>query len=157
MIAIGKLVRTVGLKGELKLYPYSSDPSCYEGVSLIIDGRTYLLEHFRMHKGMGFLQLKGLNQLEDAEALVGHEAFMDREDIELDEDEYLIADLIGLKVVTSEGEELGTIREVLSPAGHDIYVVQGKDEILIPAVAEFIQSIDLEIRVVTVRLIEGMR
>lgn len=157
MIAIGKLVKAVGLKGEVKLYPYSPDPSCYDGCRLVIDGTDYILKQFRLQKGMGFLKLASYDTLESVEELIGHEVFMDRRDITLEEDEYLIADLIGLQVISTEGEALGVIQEVLSPAGHDVYVVQGESEILIPAVDEFIKSVDLDQGQMIVQLIEGLR
>lgn len=157
MIAIGKLVKTVGLKGEIKLYPYSPEPSCYEGCQLFIGDKVYILEQFRMHKGMGFMTLQGLNRIEDVEELINLEVFMDRSDIELDEDEYLIADLIGLVVQTPDGEVLGTVKDVLTSAGADILVVQGESEILIPMVDEFIQTIDMDQQLITASLIEGMR
>lgn len=157
MIAIGKLVKVVGLKGEIKLYPYSPEPSCYEGCTLVIDNQDYELEQFRLHKGMGFVKLKGLNHVEEVEPLIGQEVLMPRDQIELDEDEYLIADLIGLKVVSHDGEALGIIKDVLTPAGHDVYVIEGESELMIPAVDEFIQDINLDEGIMTVRLIEGMR
>lgn len=157
MIAIGKLVKTVGLKGEIKLYPYSPEPSCFEGCEVFIGGKRFLLEQFRMHKGMGFMKFEGYDTIESAEPLVDQEVFMQRDDIELEEDEYLITDLIGLSVLSDEGEKLGLIQDVLSHGGNDILVVQGKDEILIPMVADFVQEIDLTQGIILVRLIEGLR
>lgn len=157
MIAIGKLVKTVGLKGELKLYPYAPEPSCFEGCDLWIGGQQYRLAHFRMQKGMGHLRLEGLEHIDAVQPLINQEVLMEREQIALEEDEFFSADLVGLEVQTETGEVLGKIAEVLSPAAHDVFVVRGDSEILIPVVDEFIRSIDLEQGRVIVRLIEGMR
>lgn len=157
MIAIGKLVKAVGLKGEIKLYPYSPEPSCYEGCQVFIDGAGYTLDRFRQHKGMGFMKLAGYETIEDIEHLIDQEVFMQRDDIVLEEDEYLITELIGTSVVTEDGEKLGLIQDVLSHGGNDILVVQGQEEILIPMVAEFVTDIDLTTGIIVVRLIEGLR
>lgn len=157
MIAIGKLVKTVGLKGEIKLYPYAPEPSCYSGCTVYLDGQPYQVERFRMQKGMAYLTLSGIDTIDQAERLLETEVFMARSDIALEEDEYLISDLIDLAVETEQGESLGRIQDVLSHSGNDVLVVRGDDEILIPMVDQFVLQIDLAERRMVVRLIEGMR
>lgn len=156
MIAIGKIVKTVGLKGELKLYPYAADPSFYEGCTVYIEDKPYTLEQLRFQKGMAFVVLKGIEHIEQAEALVGHEMTMRREDIVLEEDEYFHADLIGLDVVDEQGQPLGTVKEILSPSSQELLVVQGEREIYIPLVEQFVEDIDLTERRIRVRLMEGL-
>lgn len=156
MIAIGKLVKAVGLKGEIKLYPYSDQPSCFDGCEVIIAGNSYTLHQFRMQKKMGYMKLDGIDHIDQTEQLIDQEVFMKRDDIELDDDEYLITELIGLRVETDTGEDLGLVRDILSHSGNDILVVQGEQEVLIPMVDEFVKDISLQQHKIVVSLIEGM-
>ena len=81
---------------------------------------------------------------------------MDRNDVRLPKGTFFVQDILGARVVDEQGKEIGTLTDVLERPAQNIYVVQGETEHLIPAVPEFIRSIDAEAGVVTVRLIEGM-
>jgi 16S rRNA processing protein RimM len=76
---------------------------------------------------------------------------------ETDEGEYYWVDLIGLRVVTDDGAELGTLREIIETGSNDVYVVQGREkEYLIPALADVVSSIDLEAGTMTVTPLDGL-
>lgn len=92
--------------------------------------------------------------MEDAQKLRGKVLELHREDI--DDEVIFAAELIGVEVY-AEGENIGTIREVLDYPGNAVYVVRGEQEYMIPAVRQFILSTDMENNVMQVRLIEGMR
>ena len=79
--------------------------------------------------------------------------------MKLKEKEYFIADLIGLSVISDEGEELGELSDVLSTGANDVYVVEKENtkDLLIPAIRECIRNVDLEQRVMTVHLLPGLR
>jgi 16S rRNA processing protein RimM len=109
-----------------------------------------------MQKKMGYMKLDGIDHIDQTEQLIDQEVFMKRDDIELDDDEYLITELIGLRVETDTGEDLGLVRDILSHSGNDILVVQGEQEVLIPMVDEFVKDISLQQHKVVVSLIEGM-
>ena len=81
---------------------------------------------------------------------------MDREGIRLPEGTVFIADLIGCRVLTEEGDEIGTIRDVLTMPSSDVYVIRGEKNYMIPAVKEFVREINVTERLVRVHLIEGM-
>ena len=74
----------------------------------------------------------------------------------LEEGEFYVPDLIGMDVVTEDGKPVGKLTDVLSTGANDVYVVQGKEEHLIPAVKEYVRSVDMEKGAMTVHLIEGM-
>ena len=78
--------------------------------------------------------------------------------VELGPDENFIADLIGLSVVTDEGEELGTLKDVMQTGANDVYVVERKDgkEVLLPAIKQCILDVDLEAEKITVHVMEGL-
>lgn len=153
-VKVGKFVKTVGLRGDIKVYPYSTDTSIEKGVSIYVGSRSYVVERIQMRKNNPVLHLEGIDHIDDAEVLLHQELEMERDDISLDEDEYLVDDLIGLAVY-EEDEYLGDITDIKSLPGQDLYVV-GED-LLIPAVEAFIKEIDLEEKRIRVELIEGMR
>jgi 16S rRNA processing protein RimM len=92
------------------------------------------------------LYFQGVNDRNAAEELRGCELYVAAEELpELDEDEYLVTDLIGCEVVDEQGQTLGTITEVTRPGQHEVLTVeQGDEELLIPFVDEWILSVDLE-------------
>ena len=77
--------------------------------------------------------------------------------MKLNPDENFIADLIGLKVLTDEGEEFGTVKDILQTAANDVYVIEGPEgkEYLFPSIKECILNVDLEAGTVTVAILRG--
>lgn len=164
LLEIGKIVGTHGLRGDLKVRPSSGDPE----LLLTIDQLTLRLSSGELlvavpsrqvlHKGQVLLRLQGFETLNDVAELVGGQVLL-AEDLlpELDEDEYYWGDLQGLRVVDRQRGDIGCLEQMFSTAAHDTYVVIGNfGEVLIPAVGQFILEIDLERRVMTVDLPEGL-
>ena len=83
----------------------------------------------------------------------------DFDNVVLGENEYFIADLIGLKVVSDEGEELGTLSDVLQTGANDVYVVSKENtpDLLIPAIRDCIRQVDIESGTMQVHLLAGLR
>ena len=100
--------------------------------------------------------IAGIDDVDAAARLREKEICICRDDIELEDGVVFIADLIGLPVL-ADGEEIGKITEVLTPPGNDVYVVKGRHEYMIPAVKEFIETLNPEDGCIRVKLIEGMR
>ena len=89
--------------------------------------------------------------------LKGKTVWIDRTGVELPDGRHFIADLIGLTVIDdATGRTLGTLADVLTPPAHEVYVVRGEKEYLIPAVDEFLVKTDVEGGYIRVKLIEGM-
>ncbi len=124
------------------------------GRRLRLDNQWVTVEGARMHKNRLLLCLSGVDSIEDAQALYQHylESPTD-ERPELDEDEFVTEDLIGLAVKTASGEDLGKVDDVLLLPAHDVLQV---DEILIPAVKQFIKKVSIPDGIIEVELIEGM-
>ncbi len=154
-IALGKIVKSVGLKGDVRIYPYSDDSSLREGLRVTCAIDELLVEKLRTQKNMLVARFAGRDSIEDVKDLIGLEIFIDREDVELEEDEYLVRDLIGCEVF-DKGVSVGHVVDVLQNTFQDIYVVEGVRDILIPAVEAFVKKIDLIARRIDVELIEGM-
>ena len=153
----GEIVNTHGLKGYVKVMPWADDPSdLLDFDRFFIDGKEYEVEYSAQQKTMVLLKLAGVDDVDAANKLRGKEISICRDDIELEEGVVFIADLIGLPVL-ADGVEIGKITEVLTPPGNDVYVVKGEYEYMIPAVQEFIETLNPEDGCIRVRLIEGMR
>lgn len=102
--------------------------------------------------------LKGIDNIDSANVLRNKIVFIDREDAKLPDGAYFLQDLIGITAVNDEtGETLGTVSEIMNMPASDVYVIKSeKGELLVPAVPEFIKSVDIEAEIIRIRIIEGM-
>ena len=165
LLQVGAITTTHGVRGEVKVFPTTDDPKRFLDLKHVIldDGRekrNLEIEHVKFFKNLVILKFRGIDNINDIEKYKKAGLFVTREDaVELSEDEYFIADLIGLTVVTDEGEEIGTLSDVLQTGANDVYVVskQGQKDILIPAIHECILDVDLEQQKVEVHLLPGLR
>ncbi|OPL08361.1 MAG: hypothetical protein AVO33_10405 [delta proteobacterium ML8_F1] len=158
-IKIGKIVNTKGVKGQMKIYPYTNEKERFEDFSqLYVRGEAYRIESVAYHKNTPIIKLEGIDTPEAVNLLKNEEVLIPYDEKpELEADEYLIMDLIGLEVY--EGEALlGRIQDVIQQGPQDLYVVKGTGgEILIPGVKRFIREVNIEKGYMKVALIEGMR
>lgn len=163
-IIIGKIVNVVGLKGEVKVYSYAEEPDRFERLEKIFLGTEeknteYAVTKVRYKGDMVILTLDGVTDRNAAEALKGSMVLMDEADLEeLPEGVYYIKDLIGMKVVSDSGVELGILKDINTNTAQRVYEVArpGKPDILIPGVDEFILDTDMDNGVITVKVIEGL-
>ncbi|MGL5438964.1 MAG: ribosome maturation factor RimM [Filifactoraceae bacterium] len=159
---IGKIVNTHGLKGEVKIYPYTDYPERFDELEYFFlgekDEKKWELEKVRYQGKMVIGKIKDVNTIEEAESLKDTLIYIDKKNLrELDEDEYMIKDLIGLKVYTEEEQYIGEVRDVLQYSANDVYVVKNEEkEYLIPAINEFVPIIDIESKKIVIKPIKGM-
>lgn len=162
-LIVGKIINTHGIKGELKVMPMTSDISRFEYLlftSIEINGqiKEFKVEGVRYHKEFVLINLNGIDNMTDAEALKGHELLVDRENARpLDDDEYFICDLLWLKVYEDE-KLLGELADILETGSNDVYVVKSVDgrELLIPALKSIVLNVDIENKRIQVKLPEGL-
>ncbi|MBN1782197.1 16S rRNA processing protein RimM [bacterium] len=163
-VVIGQVVRPHGLRGELKTRILTDFPERY-----IINNRYWirtpgdgsgwrLLKQIRWQNAFVLLRFEDVDSLEAAEAFRNATIEIPRDCChDLPEGEYYIADLIGLEAKTTDGKILGTLSDVIQQSAQDIYVInKGTKEILVPAVQEFIEKIDLEAGEILINPIEGL-
>ncbi|MGN0709338.1 MAG: ribosome maturation factor RimM [Anaerovoracaceae bacterium] len=159
-IEIGKVVNVVGIKGEIKVLNYSETPGRYSGLEKIFIGKgVYHVEKAREKGNTVVIKLEEINDRDGAELMRGSRVFMDAAELgELPEGTYYIRDLIGMAAVdAATGENVGTLRDVLTDRPQDIYVLDiGGRECMVPAVREFVKKIDPVKREITFSFIEGM-
>jgi len=162
-LAVGKVVNTHGVRGELKVMPLTSDLSGFEYllfVSVNQDGglKEYRVKKCRIHKNFVLISLSGVENMNEAEKFKGLDLLVHRRHAKpLEEDEFYICDLIGMKVY--EGDTLlGTLTDVFETGSNDVYVIKGKNkkEILLPALKSVVEEVDLEGRRMQVNIPEGL-
>ena len=155
----GKIVNTHGIAGEVKILPWADGPEfLLDFDTLYIDGQPVELEGARVHKNCVLAKLAGIDDINQAMKLRDKIVCIDREDAELEEGAFFLADLMGLEVRQAEtGTVLGTIHDILTPPANNVYVVRGGErEYMIPAVPVFILETNIDDGYLLVRLIEGM-
>lgn len=161
---VGQIVNTNGLKGLLKINPFTDDITRFERLKTIfIEHKKELLEFeiesVRYQKKQVLLKLKGIDTIEEAEKYREDYLKINRNKEEkLPKDTYYIVDLIGLDIYTEDGELLGKLDDVFSTGSNDVYVVKNGEgkQILLPAISDVIKNIDLEQKKIVVNLIEGL-
>ena len=153
----GKIVNTHGVRGEVKIQPWADSAEFLRGFhTLYLDGAPVRVLRSRVHKNMLIAALEGVDTVDAAMVLKNKILSIRREDARLPEGHFFLQDILGALVVDEAGTELGVLADVLDTPRHQVYVVRGEREILIPAVPAFILRTDTEAGRITVRLIEGM-
>lgn len=156
---MGRIVTTTGVSGKVKVIPETDFPRRFApGATVYIDGRPFTIESAEGGGGKLVLKFRSIDNVEEAARLRGKVLEIDhRQVIPLPEGEYYHFQLIGLEVRTNRGEALGDITGILPTGSNDNYVVRsGKGEILIPAIADVVKSVDLEERVMVIEPMEGL-
>ena len=162
---MGAITQTHGIRGEVKVFPMTDDVSRFKNMKeLILDtGKEQIVLEVtsaRPQKNLVILKFKGIDNINDVEKYKGCGLFVTKENrVKCKKDEYFIADLIGIQVVSDEGEELGTISDVLQTGANDVYVVSkdGAKDLLIPAIHACIQNVDVAAGQMEVHLLPGLR
>lgn len=151
----GEIVTTHGVRGEVKVLPWADGPDFLLDFARVrIDGKDYKVQSCRIQKTCNLLQLQGIDTVEAAQLLRGKTVEIYRCDAP--KELIFAAELIGMRVMC-DGAELGAISDVLDYPGNKVYVVKGEHSYMIPAVKEFVLSIDIDANEMQVRIIEGMR
>ncbi len=156
-LEIGQIVNTHGIRGEVRIQPWADSPEfLLRFKTFYIDGAPVRVRAARVHKGCVIALFDGVEDVNAAMGLKNKTLCIDRADARLPKGSFFLADILGARVVTEDGAELGALADTLDLPGQRVYVVRGEREHLIPAVPEFILHTDADAGVITVRLIEGM-
>ena len=164
MLRVGVITSTHGVRGEVKVFPTTDDPKRFNELKEVIldTGKEQIpleIEQVKYFKNMVILKFKGYDNINDIEKYKSKDLLIIRDHaVELGPDEYFITDLIGLQVLTEDGEALGGLKDVLETGANDVYVVEMKNgrELLIPAIKDCILDVDTEQGTMTVHLLEGL-
>lgn len=164
-LEVGKIVNTHGLRGEVKVLPWTDYPETFEDIPFVFVKRgaeeiKLAIKNVKYQKNNIILKFKEWDSIEEAQKYKGTILYADRSDMpELEEGAVYIADLIGLPVYEeTDNRLLGVIQDVFSTGSSDIYEVkrEGKHPLLIPVIDDVVKNVDIEHGKITVKLLEGL-
>jgi len=161
--AVGKIVKTRGLKGDLVVQPLTDRPERFKALRKVwvgiadSDVSLFQLEETRVKGQAIHLRLQKICTRDAADALAGKYLYVTDEDlVRLPKGTHFVHDVIGSRVIDEQGRKIGTVEEVWKLPANDVYVVrEGKREHLVPAVQSVIERIDTQKKQVRVRMIES--
>ena len=164
MIAVGRITRGVGLKGELKVAVLTDSVHRFEKLKTVWVGTDdsravkHAVTAVRLTTSAVVLKLKEIDSRTVADSLRGQLVFIAAKDVVVPKkDSYFIHDIIGMSVETESGEAVGIVREVMQLPANDVWVVGGAGgEVLIPAIKDVIRAVDVQRRKVVIRPLEGL-
>ncbi len=164
LLEIGRITGSHGLAGRMKVLSYLESQEVLENLQEVFVGRRvpdavpFPLDAVQPGRESFIFKLGGIETREAAASLVGSSVWMPAEKMKkLPDGEYYWLDIIGLQVVTEEGQVLGRIESLFPTGSNDVYVCQGGEkEILIPAISDVVRDIDMNRRIMVVRLLKGL-
>ena len=164
LFQIGVITSTHGIRGEVKVFPTTDDNNRFKKLKdCLIEYKGELFPvkatGCKFFKNMVILKFEDIDNINDVEKYKQCKLFVDREHaVSLEQDEYFMADLLGINVITQEGRNLGVLEDIIRTGANDVYVVvdeTGK-EWLIPAIKDCIVKVSLEEKEMIVHLMKGM-
>lgn len=164
MLRVGVITSPHGIRGEVNVFPTTDDPmqfKTWKTLTLVQkkEKKEVGLVSARFFKQMVILALEGITDRDQAEGLRQAELYIRRDQARpCEENENFITDIIGLKVISEEGQELGTCTDVLQTGANDVYVITCGDgkEVLFPAIPQCILKVDLETQTMLVHVMDGL-
>ena len=164
LLKVGVITTTHGVRGEVKVYPTTDDAERFLDLEYVLldtgrELRKLTIQNVKFFKNLAILKFQGIDNINDIELYKGRDLWIPREEgQELDEDEYYIADLLGMEVYLEDGSRFGTLKDVMETGANDVYIVTRTDgsEVLLPAIHECILDVDPEENRMTVHLMKGL-
>lgn len=164
LLQVGVITQPHGVRGEVKVFPTTDDPVRFKKLKKVIldTGKEKLdleVEHVKFFKQFVIVKFKEFDNINDIERHKRCPLLVTRENaVPLEEDEYFVADMIGMKVITEDGTEFGTLSDVMETGANDVYVIDSKEhgEVLMPAIKECVLNVDMESGIITVHLMNGL-
>lgn len=164
MLQVGVITSTHGVRGEVKVFPTTDDPARFKKLKKVIldTGKETLpleIQGVKFFKQFVILKFKGIDNINEIEKYRKCSLFVEREDaVPLEEDEYFIADMIGMEVLLEDGEVFGTLKDVMETGANDVYIIEsnGHGEVLLPAIKECILDVDIKAQKMKIHLMDGL-
>lgn len=156
-IEIGQIVNTHGIKGEVKLNPWTDDINDLLDLDVFYekDGKPLEVQNSRIHKNVLIIKFRDISTMNDAEKMKGKTLYTEK--TPLPEGRYYIKDLIGLDVIEN-GEKLGVLTDVFNTGANDIYEVKTPDgkRIYLPVIDGVIGDVNLDEKTMEVTIPDGL-
>lgn len=162
-LQVGVISSTHGIRGEVKVFPTTDDPARFKKLKnvLLDTGRERLeleVQSVKFFKQFVIVKFRGIDNINDIEKYKGKSLLVPREDaVELGEGEYYIADLMGMEVFTEEGR-FGVLKDVMETGANEVYIIDSDEhgEVLVPAIHDCILDVNIEEKVMKIRLLDGL-
>lgn len=163
-LQVGIITQTHGVRGEVKVFPTTDDAGRFKKLKTVYwengkERRALSVQSVKFFKQFVIMKFKEFNTLDEVQFLKTKALLVDREHaVKLEKDEYFIADLIGMSVISDDDQFHGTVKEVLQTGANDVYVVELTDqgEVLLPAIKQCIKEIDMTERKIIFHMMEGL-
>ncbi|MBQ8410602.1 MAG: 16S rRNA processing protein RimM [Ruminiclostridium sp.] len=162
-LEMGKITKTQGLKGEVRMQYYCDSPDMLEEFDVLYMGKEKAeveIEKSRYLKSdVAVIKIKGIDTPEDAQKLIGKMLYLNRDDVELPEDVWFIQDIIGLEVVDADdGTVYGKVDEIYQNGGADVYSIKTSDgkQLMFPAIPEVLINTDVDNGKIEIRPLDGL-
>ena len=164
LLQVGVITSTHGVRGEVKVFPTTDDPNRFKSLKHVLldtgrEKKSLEVQGVKFFKQFVILKFKVIDSNNDIERYKRCPLLVTRENaVPLEEDEYFVADMIGMKVITEDGTEFGTLSDVMETGANDVYVIDSKEhgEVLMPAIKECVLNVDMESGIITVHLMSGL-
>ncbi|MDP4087960.1 MAG: ribosome maturation factor RimM [Bacillota bacterium] len=156
LITIGQIINTHGLKGELKVFPLTDDIKRFKKLkTVLLNDAEVKVVWCKIQIDKVILKLEGIESIEAAEKLKGEYIKVKREDaVKLPEGRYFVVDIVGCKVVDTNGKEIGTVKEVIFTGSNEVYWVKGEKEVMVPAIKSVVEDIDIDNSIITIQPVQ---
>ena len=160
-LEVGKITNVHGLMGEVRVQPWADSPEFLCRFKTLYVDKTHWpiqVERARVHKNMAIIKFHGVTDVPSALAMRNAILYIDRNDVQLPEGSFFLADIIGLEVRDAQsGQVLGKVDDILTLPANNVYVVRGGErELMIPAVPQFIAQVNIEEGYLRVNMMEGL-
>lgn len=164
LLKVGVITTTHGVRGEVKVFPTTDDPERFLELEYVLldtgkEHRRLDISHVKFFKNLVILKFDGVDNINDIEKYKGCDLWIPREEGQpLGENEYYVADLLGMDVVLEDGTHFGVLRNVMETGANDVYIIDSDEngEVLLPAIHECIRKVDTEKNTMTVHLMKGL-
>jgi 16S rRNA processing protein RimM len=164
LLKVGVITTTHGVRGEVKVYPTTDSPERFLELEYVLldtgrELRRLEIQNVKFFKNLAILKFKEIDNINDIERYKGKDLWIPREEGQhLDEDEYYVADLLGMDVELEDGTAFGTLKDVMETGANDVYVITTTDgkEVLLPAIKDCILDVDVEEKKMTIHLMKGL-
>ena len=164
LFQVGIITGTHGLKGEVKVFPTTDDKERFLDLdTVLIDTGKELIEkkvqYCKFFFFFVFVKFEGLDDINDVEKYKRCPLKVTRENaVPLEEDEYYVADLLGLTIVDESGVTIGELIDVIETGANDVYEVKTPDggHVLLPAIKDCILDVDMEEKIILVHMLKGL-
>ena len=158
-VYLGKITNTHGIKGEIRILSNFDRKSkvFIPGMKLYIGEKKEeeIISSYRYHKIYDMVMLEGYNDINEILKYKGKKVYINRDDLDLKEDDYLLSDLVGLDIIYND-KSLGKVKEIVYNNSNVLLMIDGEKTFYIPVKGDFIKKVNLEKNEIIVEHVEGL-